>query len=391
MSLKMSHQTQLKLIMSTESNMNAITQMMSSVPVPSGKVFKSSNSYSHSPATFKHIALKVFQALVEVTKTKKITRKDVTDIISGYNVKKIKVILTAIANELNSKTQKKKVVDTVVKPVVTRDWSVSPTLRPITANAPLEDDVVDDWEQLSEDSDDDSPFQLNEIEDGTCTPPPVTICEPWLIKCQPEPVKFEESPFVENISIAPVEEPVPVVPAPVKFAWKVLGKVDVAPIPSSIDRKQRVKMGRVMKSVTPDQGWTTVSKNPVKKQVTQKVFCPPVYPRLRGCVVGPGFLEHKRVTHAPRGATLAVKTRLCIHRHRGCTRKTCGFAHTLDELKPVKCRFGVKCRHGDKCKFMHKTETKEQYVVRIEMSQGRFPDDLYNLERWGPLTDVDGG
>jgi hypothetical protein len=58
------------------------------------------------------------------------------------------------------------------------------------------------------------------------------------------------------------------------------------------------------------------------------------------------------------------KTQMCTHFMRGrCTVKDCKFAHGLEELHVKMCN-ATECSFAE-CRFMHATETKEQYFVRM--------------------------
>jgi hypothetical protein len=48
-----------------------------------------------------------------------------------------------------------------------------------------------------------------------------------------------------------------------------------------------------------------------------------------------------------------------------CSKKGCTFAHTMQELRIPKCRFGENCKHGKSCYYMHSAETIQQYFRRI--------------------------
>ena len=60
-------------------------------------------------------------------------------------------------------------------------------------------------------------------------------------------------------------------------------------------------------------------------------------------------------------------TKLCKFGAK-CERKICNFAHSLDELKPAKCIFGLACNFQDSktkvCGFIHPNETITDFVVR---------------------------
>ena len=107
--MSQSHRTQMKSTMSTQPNMNSISKMFQQVPVPSAKTLKSTISFTKAPAAFKHIAFQAYSVVAEQAKQKKISKHYIQGIINGYGVRKISVILTAIANELTAKTSEKTV------------------------------------------------------------------------------------------------------------------------------------------------------------------------------------------------------------------------------------------------------------------------------------------
>lgn len=53
-----------------------------------------------------------------------------------------------------------------------------------------------------------------------------------------------------------------------------------------------------------------------------------------------------------------------------CKRGKCTFAHTIDQLRPVTCKFDNKCVNK-KCTFIHSKETKEEYFKRLNISHLR--------------------
>ena len=50
-----------------------------------------------------------------------------------------------------------------------------------------------------------------------------------------------------------------------------------------------------------------------------------------------------------------------------CKRGKCTFAHTIDQLRPVKCKYDNKCVNK-KCTFIHSKENKDQYFKRLNIS-----------------------
>ena len=59
--------------------------------------------------------------------------------------------------------------------------------------------------------------------------------------------------------------------------------------------------------------------------------------------------------------TSVLNNTTCPHGSR------CRFAHSVDELTPKECTYGVCCRFKDseRCAFIHPQETKDQYVTRL--------------------------
>ena len=80
------------------------------------------------------------------------------------------------------------------------------------------------------------------------------------------------------------------------------------------------------------------------------------------------------------------KTNMCIYAIKGkpCPRRNCYFAHSKDELVSVKCFFGVSCRHvNDKtkpCKFIHPSETVDEYMIRIKQINLTSKDNVQVLQ-----------
>jgi len=57
-------------------------------------------------------------------------------------------------------------------------------------------------------------------------------------------------------------------------------------------------------------------------------------------------------------------TKMCYGGEK-CKNPNCTFAHTLDQLSPVPCRFQKSCKYPQRCGFYHEDETKESYLKRI--------------------------
>ena len=60
------------------------------------------------------------------------------------------------------------------------------------------------------------------------------------------------------------------------------------------------------------------------------------------------------------------KTQMCrrVLERKRCSGK-CDFAHSTKELHPTECRFGDRCRIITRCGFIHPTENKTQYIMRL--------------------------
>jgi hypothetical protein len=63
----------------------------------------------------------------------------------------------------------------------------------------------------------------------------------------------------------------------------------------------------------------------------------------------------------------AIKRSLPCKHASTCTYKGCTFAHSIDELDPKECGFQDQCRHQSTCKFIHSSETKDQYALRLNL------------------------
>ena len=60
-----------------------------------------------------------------------------------------------------------------------------------------------------------------------------------------------------------------------------------------------------------------------------------------------------------------------ILKYNSCTRgDKCLFAHTIDELVDIDCKFNAnnKCSKGVYCRFKHNNETRESYHKRVGIS-----------------------
>lgn len=65
-----------------------------------------------------------------------------------------------------------------------------------------------------------------------------------------------------------------------------------------------------------------------------------------------------------------VYTMMCrnIIENGTCNRSKCTFAHTIEQLRPVTCKFDEKCVNK-KCTFIHTKETKDDYVKRMGLDK----------------------
>lgn len=60
-------------------------------------------------------------------------------------------------------------------------------------------------------------------------------------------------------------------------------------------------------------------------------------------------------------------TKMCVDVYYGnsCSKGGgCGYAHSVEELRPRKCKFDERCRN-DHCDFIHSSESNEQYLQRL--------------------------
>jgi hypothetical protein len=64
------------------------------------------------------------------------------------------------------------------------------------------------------------------------------------------------------------------------------------------------------------------------------------------------------------------KSQMCrrILERKRCSGR-CDFAHSTKELQPMGCRFGNRCRIISKCGFIHPTENKTQYIMRLGLEE----------------------
>ena len=53
-----------------------------------------------------------------------------------------------------------------------------------------------------------------------------------------------------------------------------------------------------------------------------------------------------------------------------CKRSKCTFAHTIEQLRPVTCKFDERCVN-EKCSFIHSKESKDEYFERLNISHLR--------------------
>jgi len=60
-------------------------------------------------------------------------------------------------------------------------------------------------------------------------------------------------------------------------------------------------------------------------------------------------------------------TKMC-NSGKDCKRPGCNFAHSIDEFNPITCRFQSRCKNSG-CTFKHDSETKENYLSRIQALQ----------------------
>ena len=56
-----------------------------------------------------------------------------------------------------------------------------------------------------------------------------------------------------------------------------------------------------------------------------------------------------------------------------CQRSYCTFAHTLEELQVMKCKFGDNCNNFY-CQYIHPFETKKSYFTRTGKSVPALPE-----------------
>ena len=55
----------------------------------------------------------------------------------------------------------------------------------------------------------------------------------------------------------------------------------------------------------------------------------------------------------------------CITQHnKKCKDNHCLFAHSRDELVPIKCQNAGLCKKKQQCKYIHPGESKEKFLYR---------------------------
>jgi hypothetical protein len=62
-----------------------------------------------------------------------------------------------------------------------------------------------------------------------------------------------------------------------------------------------------------------------------------------------------------------VRRTFCRHIDN-CTSGSCGFAHSIEQLSPIECKFGAYCRYFNgsfTCNALHPSETKSDYIKRV--------------------------
>lgn len=61
-------------------------------------------------------------------------------------------------------------------------------------------------------------------------------------------------------------------------------------------------------------------------------------------------------------------TKMCSHMlEKGiCERNKCSFAHTIEQLRPLKCKYDDKCIN-ERCTFIHTREDKDEYCKRMNI------------------------
>lgn len=74
-------------------------------------------------------------------------------------------------------------------------------------------------------------------------------------------------------------------------------------------------------------------------------------------------LQHK--SQNPRSSMLKTKFCNTFLKKISCKIKNCKFAHNVNELNPVMCKFDRRCnKQIDECEYKHSNESKEQYIRR---------------------------
>jgi hypothetical protein len=76
-------------------------------------------------------------------------------------------------------------------------------------------------------------------------------------------------------------------------------------------------------------------------------------------------------------------SRFCQDR-KECENSECTFAHSIDQLTPLKCKFENECRNIDtkfrKCYYFHPKETKESYIQRLDLLKPKFIDSIKSTD-----------
>jgi hypothetical protein len=64
-------------------------------------------------------------------------------------------------------------------------------------------------------------------------------------------------------------------------------------------------------------------------------------------------------THFTKMCNSVVSGKACVHGTR------CRFAHSVDQLQKIICRFGDRCRNGKSCPYWHQDESSVSYATRL--------------------------